>query len=42
MKTFKEMSKDLEKQNVNKAIQHDWATHIKHPSLGEDFVFLSL
>ena len=38
MKTFKEMSKDLEKQNVNKAIQHDWATHIHHPSLGEDFV----
>ena len=38
MKTFKEMSRDLDTQNVNKAIQHDWATHIKHPSLGEDFV----
>ena len=38
MKTFQEMSRDLNTQNVNKAIQHDWATHIKHPSLGEDFV----
>ena len=38
MKTFLEMSRDLDTQNVNKAIQHDWATHIKHPSLGEDFV----
>ena len=38
MKTFKEMSRDLDTQNANKAIQHDWATHIKHPSLGEDFV----
>ena len=38
MKTFQEMSRDLDAQNVNKAIQHDWATHIKHPSLGEDFV----
>ena len=38
MKTFKEMSRDLDTQNVNKSIQHDWATHIKHPSLGEDFV----
>ena len=38
MKTFQEMSRDLDTQNVNKAIQHDWATHIKHPSLGEDFV----
>ena len=38
MKTFKEMSRDLDTQNVNKAIQHDWATHIKHPSLGEDWV----
>ena len=29
MKTFKE---------YNKAITHNWATHIKHPSLGEDWV----
>ena len=38
MKTFTEFNKDLNTKNVNKAIQHDWATHIKHPSLGEDFV----
>lgn len=38
MKTYKEFSNDLNTKNVNKAIQHDWATHIKHPSLGEDFV----
>ena len=38
IKTFKEFNKDLNTKNVNKAIQHDWATHIKHPSLGEDFV----
>ena len=37
MKTFKEL-KNLNKTNVNRAIGHDWATHIKHPSLGEDFV----
>ena len=37
MKTFKEF-KNLNKTNVNRAIGHDWATHIKHPSLGEDFV----
>ena len=35
MKTFKEFSKDVNTKNVNKAIQHDWATHIHHPSLGE-------
>ena len=38
MKTFQEMSRDLDRQNVNKSIQHDWATHIKHPSLGEEMV----
>lgn len=27
--------KDINKTNVDKAIQHDWATHIYHPSLGE-------
>ena len=37
MKTFKEF-KNLNKTNVNRAIGHDWATHIKHPSLGEKFV----
>ena len=37
MKTFKEF-KNLNKTNVNRAIGHDWATHIKHPSLGEDLV----
>ena len=37
MKTFKEF-KNLNKTNVNRAIGHDWATHIKHPSLGEDWV----
>ena len=35
MKTFKEMQKVLNKANVDKAIKHDWATHIYHPSLGE-------
>ena len=38
MKTFSEFNKNLNTKNVNKAIQHDWATHIKHPSLGENFV----
>ena len=38
MKTYNEFNKDINKVNVNKAIQHDWATHIKHPSLGEDFI----
>ena len=35
MKTYNEFNKDLNKVNVNKAIGHDWATHIHHPSLGE-------
>ena len=35
MKTFKEMQKTLNKVNVDKAIKHDLATHIYHPSLGE-------
>ena len=38
MKTFKDFlseNKDINKSNVDKAIQHDWATHIYHPSLGE-------
>ena len=38
MKRFKDFVKeaeDINKQNVDKAIQHDWATHIYHPSLGE-------
>ena len=38
MKTYTEFNKTLNTKNVNKAIRHDWATHIKHPSLGEDFV----
>ena len=38
MKTFNEFNKDLNKVNVDKAIGHDWATHIKHPSLGEEMV----
>ena len=38
MKTYKEFNNDLNTKNVNKAIQHDWATHIKHPSLGGNFV----
>ena len=38
MKTFREFKNDLNTKNVNKAIQHDWATHIKQPSLGEKFV----
>ena len=38
MKTYTEFNKTLNTKNVNKAIQHDWATHIKHPSLDEDFV----
>ena len=38
MKTFNEYAKDLNKTNSNRAIQHDWATHIKHPSLGEKWV----
>ena len=38
MKTYSEFNKTLNTKNVNKAIQHDWATHIKHPSLDEDFV----
>ena len=38
MKTYTEFTKTLNTKNVNKAIQHDWATHIKHPSLDEDFV----
>jgi len=38
MKTFNEFNKVINKDNVNKAIQHDWATHIKHPSLGEEMV----
>ena len=37
MKTFNEY-RDLNKTNVDKVIRHDWATHIKHPSLGEEFV----
>ena len=35
MKTYNEFNKDLNKVNVDKAIGHDWATHIHHPSLGE-------
>ena len=35
MKTFKEFKNDLNTTNSNKAIRHDWATHIHHPSLGE-------
>ena len=35
MKTFIEHSKDLNKTNVDKALTHDWATHINHPRLGE-------
>ena len=38
MKTFNDFlneSKDINKSNVDKAIYHDWATHIYHPSLGE-------
>ena len=35
MKTYNEFNKDINKVNVDKAIQHDWATHIHHPSLGE-------
>ena len=38
MKTFNEFNKVINKANVNKTIQHDWATHIKHPSLGEEMV----
>ena len=38
MKTFNEFNRVINKANVNKAIQHDWATHIKHPSLGEEMV----
>ena len=34
MKTFNEFKNDLNTTNSNKAIRHDWATHIKHPSLG--------
>lgn len=30
-----EENKDINKDNAEKAIQHDWATHIYHPSLGE-------
>ena len=35
MKTYNEFTKDLNKTNVDRAIRHDWATHIYHPSLGE-------
>ena len=35
MKTFKEFKNDINKKNVDRAIRHDWATHIHHPSLGE-------
>jgi len=35
MKTYNEFNRDLNKANVEKAIGHDWATHIYHPSLGE-------
>ena len=35
MKTYNEFTKDLNKKNVDRAIRHDWATHIYHPSLGE-------
>ena len=38
MKTFNEFTNTLNKTNSDKAIQHDWATHIKHPSLGEEMV----
>ena len=34
MKSFNEFTKDLNKTNSDKSIRHDWATHIKHPSLG--------
>ena len=34
MKTFKEFKNDIDKKNVDRAIRHDWATHIVHPSLG--------
>ena len=40
MKTFNEFKNDLNTTNSNKAIRHDWATHIKHPSLGEEEVFV--
>ena len=32
--TFNEFKNELNKTNADKAIRHDWATHIKHPSLG--------
>ena len=35
MKTYNEFTKDLNKTNVDRAIRHDWATHIYHPNLGE-------
>ena len=35
MKTYNEFNRDLNKANVEKAIGHDWATHIYHPSFGE-------
>lgn len=35
MKTFKEFKNDINTKNITKAIRHDWATHIYHPSLGE-------
>ena len=39
LKSYKEFideaNKDLNKQNADKAIHHDWATHIYHPRLGE-------
>ena len=34
MKTYNEFANDINKVNANKAIRHDWATHIEHPSLG--------
>ena len=34
MKTYNEFANDINKVNANKAIRHDWATHIVHPSLG--------
>ena len=40
MKTFREYQHTLNKSNVDKAITHDWATHIKHPSLGKEEVFV--